>query len=387
MNPHHFLRGFWRSTGVHAMADTTLSYKAAGVDYDVLDTFKRACQQAAAATTGHLARHGFSEPAAVRGETAYVMETPDGYLAHVEEALGTKVLVADAMYRLTGRSYYRNVAIDDVATITNDLCGVGALPVTVAMYAGVGDNDYFADERRATDLAAGFAEGCRLSGAAWSGGETQTLKGMIVPGTVVLGGSAFGRITPKSNRIRGDVRDGDAMVFLASSGVQTNGLTLCRALADRLPEGYLTPIADGRSYGEALLDPSVIYVRFVEACQQAGIPLHYAVHMTGHGWRKLMRLDEPFVYVAEHIAEPQPVFATITRAAGLDAREAYGTFNMGVGFAVYVDPSDADRCISTAHSAGYTAWLGGSVRREGSRREVRIPSLGLAYAGDSLRIR
>jgi phosphoribosylformylglycinamidine cyclo-ligase len=369
------------------MADKKLSYKAAGVDYDVLDTFKRACQQAAATTTDNLARHGFSEPAAVRGETAYLIETDNGYLAHVEEALGTKVLVADAMYKLTGRSFYRNVAIDDVATIVNDLCGVGAMPVTVAMYAGVGDNDYFADARRAADLAAGFAEGCRLSGAAWSGGETQTLKGMITPGTVVLGGSAFGRIALKSNRIRGDVHDGDAMIFLASSGVQTNGLTLCRALAERLPQGYLTPIGDGRPYGEALLDPSVIYVRFVEACQHAAIPLHYAVHMTGHGWRKLMRLDQPFVYVAEHLPEPQAVFYTITEAAALDAREAYGTFNMGVGFAVYVSPGDADRCIATARQAGFTAWLGGSVRREGDLREVRIPSLGITYSGDSLRIR
>src|SRR5436305_1118326 len=80
---------------------------------------------------------------------------------------------------------------------------------------------------------------------------------------VVLAGSAVGRVWPKSRRIAGDVRDGDAIVLLASSGVQTNGLTLCRALADRLPNGYLTPIGDGRAYGEALLDPSVIYVRFI----------------------------------------------------------------------------------------------------------------------------
>jgi phosphoribosylformylglycinamidine cyclo-ligase len=365
----------------------TLSYKTAGVDYDVMDAFKRACQQAAAGTTGHLARHGFSEPAAIRGETAYVMETPTGYLAHVEEALGTKVLVADAMYRLTGASFYRAVAIDDVATIANDLCAVGALPVTIAMYAGVGDGDYFSDERRATDLAGGFAEGCRLSGAAWSGGETQTLKGMIVPGTVVLGGSAIGRIEPKEHRIRGDVRDGDEMVFLASSGVQTNGLTLCRAVAERLPQGYLTTLADGRTYGAALLDPSVIYVAFIQACQQAGIHLHYAVHMTGHGWRKLMRLEAPFVYQVERIPTPQAVFQTITAAAGLDPREAYGTFNMGVGFAVYVDGADLDRCLAVAAAAGYTAWHGGSIRREGDRKAVRIPALNVTYDGASLHIR
>lgn len=366
---------------------TTLNYKTAGVDYDVLDTFKRACQRAAATTTGHLIRHGFTEPTGIRGESAYVIEGPAACYAHVEEALGTKILVADAMYQLTGQSFYRQTAIDDVATIANDLCAVGALPVSVAMYAGVGDNEYFADERRAADLADGFAEGCRQAGAVWSGGETQTLKGMITPGTVVLGGSAFGTITPKSNRITGTVRDGDAIIFLASSGVQTNGLTLCRALADRLPQGYLTVLPDGRSYGESLLDASVIYVSFVAACQQAGVKLNYAVHMTGHGWRKLMRLEALWVYRIEQVRPPQPVFDLITKTAQLDVREAYGTFNMGVGFAVYVAPQDAPRCLALAKQHGYDAWRAGVVRQEGRRKAVEIVPLGLTYDADTLHIR
>ncbi|MFA4944604.1 MAG: AIR synthase-related protein [Lentisphaeria bacterium] len=369
------------------MADP-LTYHAAGVDYDVLDTFKRACQQAAAATAGALAHHGFQEPPAIRGESAYVLETPTEYLAHVEEALGTKIRVADAMYQLTGdAAFYRHVAIDDVATIVNDLCAGGALPVSVAMYAAVGDNEYFADAKRAAALAEGFADGVRQAGAVWSGGETQTLKGMVTPGTCILGGSALGRIFPKANRIPCQVQDGDVIIFLASSGVQTNGLTLCRALAERLPRGYLTPIGDGRSYGAALLDPSVIYVRFIAACQEAGVPLHYAAHMTGHGWRKLMRLDAPFVYRVEFVPEPPPVFATIAQAAGLDAAEMYGTFNMGVGFAVYVAPEHAAACLELARPAGYTAWRGGTVRAEGGRKAVEILPLGISYGAETLHIR
>lgn len=365
----------------------TLDYKAAGVDYDVLDTFKRACQRAAATTVADLAKHGVTEPPGIRGESAYLVETPTEYLAHVEEALGTKILVADAMYQKTGKSFYRATAIDDVATIANDLCAVGALPISIAMYAGVGDSNYFADERRAADLADGFAEGCRQSGAVWSGGETQTLKGMITPGTVVLGGSALGRIAPKSNRIAGDIRNGDAIIFLASSGVQTNGLTLCRALAERLPQGYLTPLADGRSYGESLLDPSVIYVPFIAACQKAALPLHYAVHMTGHGWRKLMRLDVPALFRIENVPQPQPVFDLIGKTAQLDAREMYGTFNMGVGFAVYVSPDDASHCIALAKQNGFSAWQAGSIRKEGDRKAVEIVPLGLTYGGETLHIR
>lgn len=364
-----------------------LSYEQSGVDYDQLDAFKRACQKAAATTTAALRSHGLSEPSGVRGESAYLIETPDEFLAHVEEGLGTKNLVADAMLERTGTSYYRNVGIDTVATMVNDLVTTGALPISIAMHAAVGDAEWLAGSGRAGPLAEGFAEGCRLSDAVWGGGETPTLKGIVNPATIVLAGSAIGRIRPKSNRIVGDVRDGDAIVLLASSGVHTNGLTLCRALADRLPQGYLTPIDDGRTYGEALLDPSVIYVRYIAALQAAGIRPHYAAHITGHGWRKLMRLHEPFVYQMTKVPEPPAVMRFIVRAGPVDLREAYATFNMGAGFAVYVDSAEADQCLVLARETGYDAWLGGRVVKQGSRKAVEIPDLGITFEGETLRVR
>jgi len=366
---------------------SSLSYEQTGVNYGTLDAFKRVCQKQAATTTGALSGHGLSEPAAIRGESAYLVETPNEYLAHVEEGLGTKNLVADAMLTLTGRSLYRNVGIDTVATIVNDLVTVGALPISVAMHAAVGDAAWFENAARAEDLAAGFAEGCLQANAVWGGGETPALKGIVRPDAIVLAGSAIGRIAPKSHRIVGDVRDGDAIILLASSGVQTNGLTLCRALADRLPEGYLARIDDGRTYGEALLDPSVIYVRFVTACQQAGIRLHYAAHVTGHGWRKLMRLEEPFVYRITETREPPPVFRFIMKAGPVDVREAFATFNMGVGFAGYVAPEQATPCVEVARRTGYHAWRAGEVRRQGSRKAVEIVPLGLTFEGDTLQVR
>ena len=364
-----------------------LSYEQSGVDYDQLDAFKRACQQAAATTTAALRSHGLSEPPAIRGESAYLIETPDEYLAHVEEGLGTKNLVADAMLAATGTSYYRNVGIDTVATMVNDLITTGALPVSIAMHAAVGDAEWLAKPGRAGPLADGFAEGCLLSNAVWGGGETPTLKGIVNPETIVLAGSAIGRVRPKAMRIRGDVRDGDAIILLASSGVHTNGLTLCRALADRLPQGYRTPIDDGRSYGEALLDPSVIYVRYVAALQAAGVRPHYAAHVTGHGWRKLMRLHEPFVYRMTLVPEPPAVLRFIVRAGPVDLREAYATFNMGAGFAVYVDPADADRCLGLAAETGYAAWRGGTVLKQGGRKAVEIPDLGITFEGETLKVR
>lgn len=364
-----------------------LNYESTGVNYDVLDAFKRHCQQAAAGTVAALASHGVTEPAGIRGESAYLVETPDEFLAHVEEGLGTKNLVADAMQQLTGRCYYHAIGIDVVSTIVNDLLTVGALPLVVAMHAAVGSAHWFADTNRAEQLAKGFAEGCRQSGAVWGGGETPALKGLVHENALILAGSAMGRIRPKNLRISGNVQPGDAIVMLASSGIHANGLTLCRELASRLPQGYLTPLADGRTYGEALLDPSIIYAPFVAACQQANIELHYAVHMTGHGWRKLMRLAEPFVYRVTQLAPPLSVFDFIARSAELGHREMYGTFNMGCGFAVYLPAEQATQAIELAKSAGIHAWLGGTIGKEGHRKAVVIEPLDVEFGGQTLNIR
>jgi phosphoribosylformylglycinamidine cyclo-ligase len=367
---------------------TGLSYEQSGVNYDQLDAFKRACQRAAATTIGALSAHGLSEPAGIRGESAYLVEAADHYLAHVEEGLGTKNLVADAMLKLTGKSLYHNVGIDTVATMVNDLITTGALPISIAMHAAVGDAQWFADPRHSEELAAGFAEGCRQSGAVWGGGETPTLRGIVNPDTIVLAGSAIGQIRPKSLRLTGQVCDGDAIIMLASSGVHTNGLTLCRALADRLPLSYLTFMDDGRTYGQALLDPSVIYVRFIAALQSAGIQPRYAVHITGHGWRKLMRLPQPFVYRVTDLPKTMPpVFNFAMKHGPIDLREAYATFNMGAGFAVYLDPAHSQRCIALARETGYEAWLAGSIRREGDRKAVEIPPLGITFDSHTLQVR
>ena len=366
-----------------------LSYESSGVRYDQLDAFKRACQQAARTTAGELAAHDYAEPATTRGESCYLMEGADHYLAHVEEGLGTKNLVADVVYAQTGKCFYREIAIDAVATIVNDLVTCGARPISVAMHAAVGDSSWFADAVRMQALVDGWAEGCRRAGAVWGGGETPTLKGIVHPEAIVLAGSAVGKIEPKSQRITGDVHDGDAIIFLASTGVQTNGLSLCRLIAEQLPQGYQTPLGhgDGRTYGEALLAASAIYVDFVVQCQQAGVKLNYVAHVTGHGWRKLMRLEEPFVY---EITTPRGIpalFQFLMEAGPIDLREAYATFNMGVGFAAFVAPGAVDATLAAAKAAGHDAWIAGHVKKEGGRKAVTIPSLGLAYEADTLQVR
>jgi phosphoribosylformylglycinamidine cyclo-ligase len=183
------------------------------------------------------------------------------------------------------------------------------------------------------------------------------------------------------------VREGDRIVFLAASGVQTNGLTLCRRIAERLPQGYLTPLSDGSLYGEALLAPSTIYVAFVQECQRQGIKLNYAAHVTGHGWRKLMRLEEPFVYEIAALRPAPPIFQFLMESGPVALREAYATFNMGIGFAVYVAPELAARTLAAAAATGYEAWVAGTVRKDGQRKAVEVPGLALTFEGDTLKLR
>jgi phosphoribosylformylglycinamidine cyclo-ligase len=227
-----------------------LTYAASGVNYDLMDPFKRVAQEAARATAPNLEHFGMSEVAASRGESAYLIETPEMYLAHVEEGLGTKNRVADAMYRLTGRSFYDSIGQDTVAMIVNDLITLGAMPISLAMHLAVGTSEWFADAAGVADLVRGWQHACNLSRAVWGGGETPTLRGIVEPDTAVLAGSAVGVIRPKERLIRPALAEGDVILFLAASGIHANGLTLAQQIAERLPQGYLTPIADGRPYGE-----------------------------------------------------------------------------------------------------------------------------------------
>ena len=205
----------------------------------------------------------------------------------------------------------------------------------------------------------------------------------------MLAGSAVGRIAPKSLRITGGVQDGDKIIFLASSGVQTNGLSLCRLIAEKLPQGYATPVGhgDNRTYGEALLAPSVIYVKFVAECQQRGLKLNYVAHITGHGWRKIMRLEEPFVYEITAPREPLAVFKFLQAAGPITEREMYATYNMGVGFAAYVSADIAEAVVAAATASGYDAWIAGQVKKQGDRKAVEVPSLGITFEGDTLQVR
>lgn len=389
-----------------------MTYRETGVDYDAMDPFKRMCQMEGRRTAGiflGLRESEFREVEASRGESAYLIETPWGYLAHVEEGLGTKNLVADAMYKLTGKSYYDQIAQDAVACIVNDMITVGAMPISVAMHLGVGTSDWFKDEERSRDLVNGWRNACALARCVWGGGETPTLRDIIVPETIVLSGSSIGMVKSKNRLIMGEkIQEGDLIVFVESSGIHANGLTMARRIGDRqdsfwrkfgnffmpdrlplkaLPEGYLTRLSDGRTYGETLLDPTHIYVGIIDDCLNQGIDLHYMVNITGHGSRKLMRARQPFTFVIETLPTERPIFALLQKHGPIDDREAYGNLNMGAGFAIYVAEKDAQETIEVIRYSdpNLRAFVAGHIE-EGEKKVVIKPK-GLEYKAETLAVR
>ena len=366
--------------------NTPLSYRQSGVDYELIDPLKVAAQRAAAATAPQLRSHGFAEVAASRGESAYVVDVGPFYLASIVECLGSKALVADAMQQLTGRSWYDAIAQDTIAMAVNDLITVGATPLVVQAYWAAGGSDWFGDAPRAQALVEGWQRACEACQVAWGGGETPALAGIVEAGRIDLAASCTGLVNPKERLTLGDrLGPGDAIVLLASSGIHANGLSLARKLVERLPQGFLTPVQPGLAYGQALLAPTVLYSPVTEALHRAGVTPHYASNITGHGWRKLLRHPKPLRYRVHRLPEVPPVLRFIQQHAQLDDHEAYGTLNMGAGFALFVPADQAQRCLEVAEAQGVAATLAGTV--EAGDKELLIEPLGLRFAADELQLR
>jgi phosphoribosylformylglycinamidine cyclo-ligase len=364
----------------------TLSYEQAGVNYDLIDPLKVAAQRAAAGTAGHLAAHGFSEVKASRGESAYVVDVGPFYIASIVECLGSKALVADEMAALTGKSWYQGIAQDTIAMAVNDLITVGATPLVVQAYWAAGGSDWFGDAQRAQALVQGWEAACRVCNVAWGGGETPALAGIVESGRIDLAASCTGLINPKQRLSVGDrLGAGDHIVLLASSGIHANGLSLARKLVERLPQGYLTPVLPGLSYGEALLAPTTLYSPVTEALWKDGIAPHYSANITGHGWRKLLRHPGRFTYRIHTVPPVPPVLKFIQDHAQQDNREAYSTLNMGAGFALFVAPQHSAHVVEVAQELGIPAWLAGQV--EAGPKQLVIEPLDIVFGDADLQLR
>ena len=224
-----------------------ITYSQSGVNYQELDPIKKIAQSAAFSTTKNLKKLGLSEVPGTRGESAYVWKQGNYFMASVIEGLGTKNLVADAVFKLSKKYYYDVIAQDTVATIINDLISVGAVPIVIHAYWAQSKGGFLSDLLKLKNFVKGWEKACNISGVSWGGGETPSLSGIITKPTVDLGGSAVGIIKNEKDLITDKkLRGGDRIVLIKSNGINANGLTLARAVAKKLPKGYGTKLPNGK---------------------------------------------------------------------------------------------------------------------------------------------
>ncbi len=371
-----------------------ITYSQVGDNYATKDPIKKLFQKAARETGLNLQKHGFSEISDTRGESAYVWslgpardkQQGDVLMASVIEGLGTKNLIADATRKITGKTYYDCVAHDTVATIINDLVTVGATPLVIHAYWAIEDNDWLYDTVRMTDLINGWKAACDLAGASWGGGETATMKQIVVKDTAEFGGSAVGIISSAKNLITDKkLKAGDRIILVKSNGVNANGISLARAVAQKLSASYATKLPSGQIYGEALLTKSNIYAKLVQNLLSAGVDIHYISNITGHGMRKVMRGRPEFTYVLEKIFEPQEVFNFIQQQAGLDNDEMYQTYNMGQDYAIFVAAEAVQKTLKIVQENNFQAIDAGTVQT--GEKQVVIKPKNLVFKGETLDLR
>jgi phosphoribosylformylglycinamidine cyclo-ligase len=358
------------------------AYRSAGVDYGALDAGKRSALSEALATSGLLSAAGGRAVDESRGEPAFVFEAAGRLFAFVVEGLGTKSIIARQLEAELGAGAFANVAYDAVAAIVNDLCCVGAQPLVVNAYFATGSSDWYARRDRHDGLLAGWREACVDAGATWGGGESPSLPGLVEAKDIELAGSAIGIVPEGHDAILGArLAPGDEIVLVSSSGLHANGASLARVVAGRLEHGYRTRLENGRTFGEALLDRSVMYVGLVRALLAAGTEVHYLSHITGHGLLKLMRPRRELTYRVTWLPEVPPVLSFLAGQAGLTPAAAYQTFNMGSGFAVYCAAGAGEEVVRLASEHGLRAGVAGAVE-QGPRRVVLEPIDVVFESGD-----
>ena len=349
------------------------AYGAAGVDYDTLDRGKRNALTEALATSSLLRSRGGRALDDSRGEPAFVFEAGGQALAFVLEGLGTKSVIARQVEEQLGVSAFDHVAYDTVAAIVNDLCCVGAVPLVVNAYFATGSSDWYRHHERHAALLTGWREGCVDAGATWGGGESPSLPELVAGADIELAGSAVGLIPPGQPPLLGSsLTPGDEIVFIASTGLHANGSSLARMVASRLPDRYAKRLPSGRTFGEVLLDRSAIYAQLVATLIASDVELHYLSHITGHGLLKLMRPSRDLSYHITSLPEVPEVLAFLAEETGMSAHEAYSTFNMGCGFAVYCAAGHGRDVVDLAGGLDLPAHVAGTVG-DGPRRVVLEP--------------
>lgn len=285
---------------------------------------------------------GFS--GAFSGQALKGMEKP--VILSGTDGVGTKLKLAFLMDR------HDTVGIDCVAMCVNDVACAGGEPLFFLDYIACGRNI----PERIAEIVKGVAEGCRQAGAALVGGETAEHPGMMPEEEYDLAGFSVGVVEEKDLITGQDIREGDVLIGLASSGVHSNGFSLVRRVFDMTRESLDTYYEElGGTLGETLLTPTKIYVKALRAVKEAGVRVKGASHITGGGFYENIprMLPEGIRAQVERESYPVPaIFRLLQEKGRIEDRIMYNTYNMGLGMVLAVSPEDADITMEAVRSAG-----------------------------------
>lgn len=281
------------------------------------------------------------------------MENPT--LVSGTDGVGTKLKLAFIMDK------HDTIGIDCVAMCVNDIACAGGEPLFFLDYIACGKNF---PEKIAT-IVSGVADGCRQSEAALIGGETAEMPGFYPEDEYDLAGFAVGVVDEKDLITGKDLKEGDVLIGIASSGIHSNGYSLVRKVFDMTEESLNTYYDElGSTLGEALLTPTKIYVKALKAVKKAGVTVKGCSHITGGGfYENIPRMLPEGVRAVVHkdSYEVPPIFRLLAKTGEIDEKMMYNTYNMGIGMMVAVDSKDVDATLAALKEAGETAYVVGEI--------------------------
>lgn len=271
------------------------------------------------------------------------------------DGCGTKVQLAYIMDK------HDTIGIDCVAMCVNDIACSGGEPLFFLDYIACGKNY---PEKIAT-IVSGVAEGCKQSGAALVGGETAEHPGLMPVDEYDLAGFAVG-VVDKKDLITGEnIKPGDKLIGIASSGVHSNGFSLVRKVFEMTEESLNTYYDElGKTLGEALLAPTRIYVKALKKVKEAGVTIKGCSHITGGGfYENIPRMlpDGVKAVVKKDSYEVPAIFKLLAKTGDIEEEMMYNTYNMGIGMVLAIDPADVDKTIEALKAAGETCYELGQV--------------------------
>ena len=294
---------------------------------------------------------------------AKIKEMDNPVLLSGTDGVGTKIKLAFLMDK------HDTVGIDCVAMCVNDVVCAGGEPLFFLDYIACGKNY---PEKIAT-IVGGVAEGCKQAGAALIGGETAEHPGLMPEDEYDLAGIAEGVVDEKDLITGADIKAGDTLIGIASSGVHSNGFSLVRKVFEMTRESLDTYYEElGGTLGEALITPTRIYVKALESIRSAGVKIKGCSHITGGGFYENIprMLPEGVTAVIQKDSYPVlPIFKLLQAKGNLEEKMMYNTYNMGLGMVLAVNPADADKTLQALEAAGEKAYLIGEVI-SGSREVI-----------------